>query len=156
MVIDNTEIEKQQNVIAETKYKRLYLSKVAHEFKQPINVLGIIINQIFNWLKNSNPEQIKLLYNLKNLGSYIQLLISDIIDFSNEKNSKFLVSLKKFNFYEAIYFAKEMMDFLIQIDGTKKGNIKINVECNKSILNNTICKVIPPPKPLLILSAGPG
>ena len=80
MLNDITEISQIEMEKADNKYRKSYLSNVAHEFKAPIQILLISVSELS---KYAFPKEAQLLFkDIENLGNYILILIMDIISFS--------------------------------------------------------------------------
>jgi anti-sigma regulatory factor (Ser/Thr protein kinase)/CheY-like chemotaxis protein len=76
---------------AEVKFKTLFLSKVAHEFKNPILCVTELIDQIFDKIKSSGGGQLAatvndLLLQVKSMSDYMLILIKDL-DFFSQKQT---------------------------------------------------------------------
>ena len=76
---DITNIKSFEAKNAELKYKTMYLSKVAHEFKNPLICVSEIVNNINKESENFNYEMNILRY----ISEYLLLLIKDLDYFSN-------------------------------------------------------------------------
>jgi signal transduction histidine kinase/CheY-like chemotaxis protein len=119
----------QEKLHAEFKYKTLFLSKVAHEFKNPLLCIAelveqindlIIMTEIFDKLKAS-----ELLSNIKAMSDYLIILIKDMDFFSQKTNQKSL-TLHKENVVisKLISFCKDIAETLIR-KSQKDINLKV-------------------------------
>jgi signal transduction histidine kinase len=74
--------------LAEFKYKSLFLSKVAHEFKNPLICITELLNRSFDMLPNNVKKNNDLMLNLeqiKSLSNFLQILIKDLNYFSESQ-----------------------------------------------------------------------
>jgi hypothetical protein len=76
---------------AEFKYKTLFLSKIAHEFKNPLLCISELVEQVHDSLlvskhvKGEN-NNLKILKQIKSMSGYLIILVKDM-DFFSQKNS---------------------------------------------------------------------
>jgi signal transduction histidine kinase len=145
---------------AEVKYKSLFLSKVAHEFKNPILCITELIDQIFDEIKNFDHENSDtkaindLLLQVKSMSDYMIILIKDLDYFSQKQtmsnthldicqvnvkdiilfcNDVTLTLIKKMQKQTAIKFLIEEgcgLPTLIKVDEVKLKQILINLLSN--------------------------
>ena len=103
MIEDITNIVKAEEEKADIKYRRQYLSNVAHEFKAPIQVL---LATVFEIDKSKLPEDIKKKFeDINDLGNYIMLLIMDIISFSKD-NFGVEIKVDQFDLNNSLIFGQ--------------------------------------------------
>lgn len=128
-------VEKQK---AEFKYKSLFLSKVAHEFKNPLICIGELIHQIndeivFNTENKSNYVNKTLkdyLKQIKAMSDFLLVLVKDLTYFSNQQISKSLTSnveKKETNLGNLLDFCTEITNSLL-LRYNKSKNINFRVE----------------------------
>jgi len=122
MLNDNTQIISIEQERADTKYRKSYLSNVAHEFKAPIQILMITVNELSKL--NFPKEAEELFRDIDNLGNFILILIMDIISFSQEK--KIEVKFDRFNSSSPFLFAIQVLQLLIKNNHNKC--LSINTE----------------------------
>jgi signal transduction histidine kinase len=108
---------------AEVKYKSLFLSKVAHEFKNPILCIVELIDQILDKIHcssctNSYINPIKeQLFQIKSMSDYMIILIKDLDFFSQKQTAAFdsnLVESGNVNLTDLITFCKNITVALIK------------------------------------------
>jgi signal transduction histidine kinase/CheY-like chemotaxis protein len=104
---------------AELKYKTLFLSKIAHEFKNPLLSIHEFINQIRDILSQaSNYEKLKaeeLLQSIESISDYLIILIKDMDFFSQKTSEKPTELVKdKVNLNDIIIFCKNITEALIK------------------------------------------
>jgi len=89
-----TKIKKNENILTENKLKHKILSKIAHEFKTPLNsILGLAKNiKEINYNKNINKD----LNLIQALSNYTIYLISDVIQYASNETKPYNSS--NFNF----------------------------------------------------------
>jgi signal transduction histidine kinase len=132
---DITRVKKDEEINAEIKYKSLLLSKVAHEFKNPILCISELVDQISEKLDYITDVDVS--YNLKNIKSmsdYLIILIKDMDFFSLKNNSsnKILVAFKEIiKISDVLIFCKNITNILIR--KFHKENVKLIID-NKSNL----------------------
>jgi signal transduction histidine kinase len=128
---------------AEFKYKTLFLSKVAHEFKNPLICITELVNQIYDKINQDNSDLIQTNTNtnekisfmclnktltkslpvIKGLSNYLLILIKDLDFFSQNQigtNQNFEMSQTDL---------KEILEFCLEISNglLKKNNKEKNV-----------------------------
>lgn len=82
---DCTNSKKAENIESENKLKQKILSKIAHEFKTPLNsILGLINNLKLSFKKCSAMRELDLIQSLSNYTIY---LISDVIQYASNDSS---------------------------------------------------------------------
>jgi nitrogen-specific signal transduction histidine kinase/CheY-like chemotaxis protein len=104
---------------AEFKYKALFLSKVAHEFKNPLLCICELVDQISE--KISTDIQFKdgisdILKQIKSMSNYLIILVKDM-DYFSERNSKKIekrIDLDNVNLTEIINFCSDIVYSLIK------------------------------------------
>jgi nitrogen-specific signal transduction histidine kinase len=106
---------------AEFKYKTLFLSKIAHEFKNPLLCISELVEQVSDNLvnnkhiatENNNSEILK---RIKSMSNYLIILVKDM-DFFSQKNTETIqknFKLDKVNLNDIINFCSDIVDALIQ------------------------------------------
>jgi signal transduction histidine kinase len=120
---------------AELKYKTLFLSKVAHEFKNPLLSIHEFVNQIRDiLLPNINKIKFEeLLQNIESISDYLIILIKDM-DFYSHLTNERLMELNKdeVNIDDIITYCKNISEALIN-----KSHKKINF---KTEIKNSLAK----------------
>ena len=133
------EIERLQKELEETKAQNIYqeniickqskmaemgemLSLIAHQWKQPLNNVGVLVQEIFFHLKLNNSEDIvdiELKKEIKNQLNYMAETISDFENFFKADKEKSSINL-----------VKVLNDNLKLLTiPLKYANIKVNVKC---------------------------
>jgi signal transduction histidine kinase len=116
--------------LAEFKYKSLYLSKLAHEFKNPLICVSELLNEAYDVLpeKVQNDERIKINFEqIKSLSSYLQILIKDLNYFSETQLGKIKeLKKKEIDLYSVIDFCKKIVKILL-IKSNKNSKVDFNV-----------------------------
>jgi nitrogen-specific signal transduction histidine kinase len=131
--ITRSKLIEQKN--AEFKYKTLFLSKVAHEFKNPLLCISELVDQVndtvgSNKTINNDGETIStILKQIKAISSYLIILVKDM-DFFSQKNTKMTIEKKievdKVNLSDIINFCNDITLALIK-KSQKDNSIKFQV-----------------------------
>lgn len=124
---DVTRVRQREKQNAEFKYKSLFLSKVAHEFKNPLICITELINQSCEILPRKAKRNQKIMSNLeqtKSLSNFMQILIKDLNYFSESQIGKTI----EYTYKETDLF--ELLDFCDKIKNTLllKSNKKEKIE----------------------------
>ncbi len=82
---DYTKVKEAENIASENKIKHIILSKIAHEFKTPLNSILGLVNNLKNLSKNYVVNQ--ELNIIQALSNYTIYLISDIIQYASNDTS---------------------------------------------------------------------
>jgi len=124
-----------QIIFEENKRKNKVFAKIAHEFKTPINsIIGVI-----NILKES--EEIKFsktslsdLDLIQNLSTYTIFLISDIIQYANDKNiNDIKIKKEKVNLRLIMEFCFNILKCLLNCNKTKSEIVKAELILDEDI-----------------------
>jgi signal transduction histidine kinase len=124
---------------AEFKYKTLFLSKVAHEFKNPLLCISELVDQVNDNLKTNNPinpetNNSDILKQIKSMSNYLIILVKDM-DYFSQKNSEQKIEKRievdKVNLSEIIKFCSDIVQALI-----KKAHKELKVDFNVIKENN--------------------
>jgi hypothetical protein len=75
---DISRVKMNEQINAEFKYKSLFLSKVAHEFKNPILCITELVDQVIENLENKNSDIKPTLNEIKSMSNYLMILIKDM------------------------------------------------------------------------------
>jgi len=134
MINDNTNIILAEEERADTKYRKSYLSNVAHEFKAPIQILLISVIDLSKVFFTKEAQ--KLYKDIENLGNYILILIMDIISFSKEDKG-LDVKFEAFDIKSPFDFGLEVLQLLIKNNNNKCFSIKPRL-----IIDGNIPKII--------------
>jgi signal transduction histidine kinase len=131
--VSKTKIEEKQN--AEFKYKTLFLSKVAHEFKNPLICIAELINQSLESLPKDT-EIIEIRKNLdqaRSLSNFLQILIKDLNYFSEGNCGKISEhSLNETNILEVMSFCQSITNSLLQ-KSNKQDTVKLKINIDKNV-----------------------
>jgi len=135
MINDNTQIILIEEERADTKYRKSYLSNVAHEFKAPIQILLITVNELSKL--NFPKEAEELFRDIENLGNFILILIMDIISFSQQKMIE--VKYDRFDSRSPFFFAIQVLQLLIKNNHNKCFSItsELVIDDNLPVLFNS-------------------
>jgi nitrogen-specific signal transduction histidine kinase len=107
---------------AEFKYKTLFLSKVAHEFKNPLLCICELVDQVNESISNnmrsfgSKDNVNDILKQIKSMSNYLIILVKDMDCFS-ENNSKKIekrIDIDKINLLDIINFCSDIVYSLIK------------------------------------------
>jgi signal transduction histidine kinase len=124
---------------AEFKYKTLFLSKIAHEFKNPLLCISELVEQVYDSLlvskhiKGEN-NNLKILKQIKSMSNYLIILVKDM-DFFSQKNSgtiKKKIELDKVNLSDIVKFCNDIVGALIQ-KSHKQAKIDFHIVKDKNI-----------------------
>ena len=104
---------------AEFKYKTIFLSKVAHEFKNPLICITELIDQIYDKFNNNTIEEDvdfkKNLTQIKAFSNYLLILVKDLDFFSQTQVGKSIVLEKKeTSINEIMRFCNEIGNCLLR------------------------------------------
>jgi len=150
LIYDNTQVKEAQDSF--TFLKSMFFSKIAHEFKTPVNSIIGLINKInINFpIVKSNLKLQNVLNQIDSLSNYVIILIQDIIEFSKiytikresmeeDKKSIKPINLKfsKINLKEIIFFCKGILKTLLK-NKNKEKYIEIKVFYDERISNYEI------------------
>jgi nitrogen-specific signal transduction histidine kinase len=119
---------------AEFKYKTLFLSKVAHEFKNPLLCISELVDQVGDNLKAikvSNIENsiLDILKQIKSMSNYLIILVKDMDYFSQKNSEKVIkkeIEMDKVNVTEMIIFCTDIVHALIK-KSHKEQNLSFGV-----------------------------
>jgi signal transduction histidine kinase/CheY-like chemotaxis protein len=125
---------------AEIKYKTLFLSKIAHEFKNPLICISELVEQVhdnmvankFIKLDNNNVDILK---QIKSLSSYLIILVKDMDYFSQKSTGlieKKKIELDRISLSDIIRFCNDIVNALIQ-KSHKQANITFQVIEDKNL-----------------------
>jgi signal transduction histidine kinase len=129
--VSRTKLREKQ--LAEFRYKSLFLSKIVHEFKNPLICITELLNQSFEVLPRNvkkNDDLIVNLQQIKYLSNFLQILIKDLNYFSEsqfgkrteyEENETDLNSVVEF-------CCKIAQTLLIKSNKSKKVELKVNID----------------------------
>jgi signal transduction histidine kinase/CheY-like chemotaxis protein len=115
--ITRTKHKAQEN--AELKYKTLFLSKIAHEFKNPLLCICELVEQLFENITHGIYTDITIhdiLLQIKSLSNYLIILIKDM-DFFSQKSSERIekrVEVDKINLSDVLNFCQDVVKALIK------------------------------------------
>lgn len=135
--VSRTKVVEQKN--AEFKYKAVFLSKIAHEFKNPLICIIELVNQIYDALKNQNTDAqssnnttySKTLPLIKSLSNYLLILVKDLDCFSQSQMGKALkLEYSDCNLKDILNFCKEVTLGLINKNNKSQVKFKIIKKSN--------------------------
>jgi signal transduction histidine kinase/CheY-like chemotaxis protein len=118
---------------AEFKYKNLFLSKVAHEFKNPLLCIGELVDQIS---ENYNSTEIKVtdvLKQIKSLSNFLIILVKDF-DYFSQKNTGIIkvANMDYFELQDLISFCSDIVKTLIK-KFQKENYIKFEIVISENV-----------------------
>lgn len=130
---DVTRAKTKEKNKAEYKYKTLFLSKVAHEFKNPLICISELIDQSIENLpkelitKSTIGTQLK---QIKALSGYLHIIMKDLNFFSHSNSGNAVtIERQETNLYDLIDFCKNIVNVLIlKSNKTKAIDLLINVD----------------------------
>ena len=127
---DISNIKRLEETNAELKFKTIFLSKVAHEFKNPLICISEIVNEIEECGSIYTSDIASNLKQLKSMSDYLLLLIKDLDYFSNIQIKKDAPSLEI-----ELTDINEVTDICQQVAGVliikfNKTNVKFQIENN--------------------------
>jgi signal transduction histidine kinase len=118
---------------AEIKYKTLFLSKIAHEFKNPLLCISELVQQVDDNLvtnvelkAGSNSSEI--LKQIKSLSDYLIILVKDM-DYFSQKSTATIekkIEIDRVNLTDIVKFCKDIVKALIQ-KSHKQANLTFQV-----------------------------
>jgi signal transduction histidine kinase len=99
---------------AEFKYKNLFLSKVAHEFKNPLLCICELVDQISEKIENTS-EIKDILKQIKSMSNYLIILVKDL-DYFSQKNTEIIktVEMDYVDLDDLIQFCEDILIALIR------------------------------------------
>jgi signal transduction histidine kinase len=122
--VTRTKLNEKHN--AEFKYKTLFLSKVAHEFKNPLICITELIHQLSENLRLNN-EAIKTISQIKSMSNFLLVLVKDLNYFSETQIGKNIVfENKEVDLDELLNFCREITDSLI-LKSNKTNSVKFKI-----------------------------
>lgn len=131
--VTRTKIVEQKN--AEFRYKAVFLSKIAHEFKNPLICITELVNQIYDSFNHEKPDQIGLVRTLpliKALSNYLLILVKDLDCFSQAQMGRLIkLEMGEADVDEIILFCKEVTKGLIKKNG--KSGVKFQISKGENL-----------------------
>jgi signal transduction histidine kinase len=132
--VTRTKLKEKQN--AEFKYKSLFLSKIAHEFKNPLICISELLNQSYEQLPKNVRKDSKIMSNLeqiKSLANFLQILIKDLHYFSESQFGKISeFEEKETNLQELVDFCNKMGKTLL-LKSNKVQKVDFNIKLDERI-----------------------
>lgn len=124
------------NIINENIKRQKIFSKIAHEFKSPLNsILGIISSIKDSELAISLHTRKKLSL-VTNLSNYLTFLISDIINYVNiTQKAEINLNNTKFMLKDALEHCFKILKALIECNNNKRQNIKCELKIQEGLGN---------------------
>jgi signal transduction histidine kinase len=124
---------------AEIKYKTLFLSKIAHEFKNPLLCISELVDQVNDNLLTNKHSQVEsnnsdILKQIKSLSNYLIILVKDM-DYFSQKTSEPIekkIEFDKINLSDIIKFCNDIVIALIQ-KSHKQANINFQIIKDKNL-----------------------
>jgi signal transduction histidine kinase/CheY-like chemotaxis protein len=139
---DVTRVKQQEEANADFKYKTLFLSKVAHEFKNPILCITELVTEIKEDIEsNQDREQVSnrkhltdILKQIKSISDYLLILIKDLDYFSQKsvKNAKNVLERSQVNLDEIVEFCNNIVYSLIR-KLNKDKDVVFTVDINETV-----------------------
>jgi signal transduction histidine kinase/CheY-like chemotaxis protein len=125
---------------AEIKYRTLFLSKIAHEFKNPLICISELVEQVYdNMVANKfiklDSNSVDILKQIKSLSSYLIILVKDMDYFSQKSTGlieKKKIELDRISLSDIIKFCNDIVNALIQ-KSHKQANIGFQVIEDKNL-----------------------
>jgi signal transduction histidine kinase len=124
---------------AEIKYKTLFLSKVAHEFKNPLLCISELVEQVHdNMVANKHikldSNSFDILKQIKSLSNYLIILVKDMDYFSQKSTGPIekKIELDKISLSDIIKFCNDIVNALIQ-KSHKQANISFQIIKDKNL-----------------------
>lgn len=128
--VTRTKMREKQN--AEFKYKSLFLSKVAHEFKNPLICIGELIDQSHEQSPADSNFK-KTLDQIKSLSDFLLVLVKDLNHFSEYQMGKNSIIIEKeTDLKELLKFCKNITNSLL-IKCGKQNSINFIIEIDDFI-----------------------
>lgn len=140
---DVSRTKKNEEKKSEIKYKTMFLSKVAHEFKNPLICIVELVNQLSDILatldekRPSNSREVtslqeeskENLHQINSLSNYLIMLIRDFNYFSQKemKNTKLELNFDECEIDEIVLFCREICRCLIK-KSSKKNEVVLRFE----------------------------
>jgi signal transduction histidine kinase/CheY-like chemotaxis protein len=149
---DISRIKKNEQINTEFKYKSMFLSKVAHEFKNPILCITDLAEQVkenlegFFSYNDVSKEVLKktreILASIKSMSDYMLILIKDMDYFSMKTNTnrKFSIDNDVINVKKFLSFVQDITNVLIK-KFNKENSISFEIRYNylpKEIISDEI------------------
>jgi nitrogen-specific signal transduction histidine kinase len=141
--VTRTKIIEEKN--AEFKYKCIFLSKVAHEFKNPLVCITELITQISEDLEAielKKADKIRIdnkFQNIKSFSNFLVILVKDLNVFSEKQLGRTSsIEKKEVNLDEVINFCKRVTESLL-MRNNKSQNVKFIVKkknCPKNFITD--------------------
>jgi hypothetical protein len=99
---------------AEFKYKNLFLSKIAHEFKNPLLCICELVDQISEEIKPVL-RTAEILKQIKSISNYLIILVKDL-DYFSQKTTRITKTVENDNvdIHELISFCQDIVVGLIK------------------------------------------
>jgi signal transduction histidine kinase len=112
---------------AEFKYKNLFLSKVAHEFKNPLLCIGELVDQIREELDTTDIKTTEILKQIESMSKYLIILVKDL-DYFSQKNTGIVktVEMDYVDLQDLLKFCKDIVTGLIK-RSQKQDYIKFDI-----------------------------
>jgi signal transduction histidine kinase/CheY-like chemotaxis protein len=113
---------------AEFKYKNLFLSKVAHEFKNPLLCICELVDQISEGINSPEVKVADILKQIKSMSNYLIILVKDL-DYFSQKNTgiiKSAVEMGDVEVDELLKFCKDIISGLIK-KSQKENNLTFDI-----------------------------
>jgi signal transduction histidine kinase len=132
LLIDVTHSVVHEKNKSEFKYKSIFFSKVAHEFKNPLICMNEIVTQIDNFKETNRisfPEEVQDNLNyLKSMSNFLLVLVKDLDYFSQCQIGKNIqTEVNEVNITELLKFCSEVANCLLK-KYNKFGKIQFNIK----------------------------
>ena len=142
MLNEITLVKEIQFTKADTIYKKIYLAKIAHEFKTPISSLIYSVKDLVNGLPkniNCHGQDISHKINfIEGQANFLSILIHDINDYCKDIKD-FDINIESVKIRDSVNFCFEILNSLVKKDTYKKNNVMtyLNISKNVPIFINT-------------------
>jgi len=142
--VSKTKIKEEIN--AEMKYKTIFLSKVAHEFKNPLICMSELIDQVSEKLNHVTNNSVtrefinQCFTQLKSISEYLLILVKDLdffsLSYSGNNNS---IKLEKENIElnKVIKYCENMTNVLLK-KYQKENSIKFKISCPQELYKKAV------------------
>lgn len=127
----NVELERSRDIAeSSNRAKSQFLANISHELRTPLNAIigfsSILMNQLFGAL--GDPKYLEYAKDINDSGVHLLDIINDILDLSKAEAGKLALTLEEVHVAKAI-----QKSVTIMAERAEKGEVKINVEIQKSL-----------------------
>ena len=103
------------------------ISMIAHQWRQPISIVGMLSNTIMQGIKMDRMDSDSMQEDLKNINNQVQYMSKTIDDFRNffQKSN----AIEEVNLYDILEESNNILGAVL-----RRHNIQMHIECHKSII----------------------